>query len=47
MIRQRFVNNVPSLHHEHDSYKWWVLANIMISTFMVVLDSHHRQHGAS
>jgi DHA2 family multidrug resistance protein len=39
MLRQRFVNNVPSLHHEHDSYKWWVLANIMISGFMVVLDS--------
>ena len=38
MLRQRFVNNVPSLHHEHDSYKWWVLANIMISGFMVVLD---------
>lgn len=38
-MRQRFVNNVPSLHHEHESYKWWVLANIMISTFMVVLDS--------
>ncbi len=39
MLRQRFVNSVPSLHHEHDSYKWWVLANIMISGFMVVLDS--------
>lgn len=38
-MRQRFVNNVPSLHHEHSSYKWWVLANIMISTFMVVLDA--------
>ena len=38
-MRQRFVNSVPSLHHEHDSYKWWVLANIMISGFMVVLDS--------
>jgi DHA2 family multidrug resistance protein len=38
-MRQRFVNNVPSLHHEHESYKWWVLANIMISGFMVVLDS--------
>ena len=38
-MRKRFINSVPSLHHEHDSYKWWVLANIMISTFMVVLDS--------
>ncbi|HUI92858.1 MAG TPA: DHA2 family efflux MFS transporter permease subunit [Chitinivibrionales bacterium] len=39
MLRQRFVNNIPSLHHEHGSYKWWVLVNIMISGFMVVLDS--------
>ncbi len=38
-MRSRFVKSVPSLHHEHDSYKWWVLGNIMISTFMVVLDS--------
>jgi DHA2 family multidrug resistance protein len=38
-MRTRFVKSVPSLHHEHDSYKWWVLANIMISTFMVVLDA--------
>jgi DHA2 family multidrug resistance protein len=27
------------MHHEHSSYKWWVLANIMISTFMVVLNN--------
>ena len=26
-------------HHEHPSYKWWVLANVMMGTFMVVLDS--------
>jgi MFS transporter, DHA2 family, multidrug resistance protein len=39
MLRQRFVKAVPSLHHEHSSYMWWVLANIMISSFMVVLDS--------
>jgi DHA2 family multidrug resistance protein len=38
-MRHRFVTSLPSLHHEHDSYKWWVLANIMISTFMVVLDA--------
>lgn len=24
---------------QHSSYKWWVLANIMIGTFMAVLDS--------
>jgi MFS transporter, DHA2 family, multidrug resistance protein len=39
MLRRRFVNAVPSLHHEHGTYKWWVLTNIMISTFMVVLDA--------
>ncbi len=38
-MRRHFVKSVPSLHHEHDSYKWWVLGNIMISTFMVVLDA--------
>ena len=38
-MRRQFVNSVPSLHHEHHTYKWWVLANIMISTFMVVLDA--------
>jgi DHA2 family multidrug resistance protein len=26
-------------HHEHPSYKWWVLFNVMMGTFMVVLDS--------
>ncbi|MFZ1082131.1 MAG: DHA2 family efflux MFS transporter permease subunit [Candidatus Kryptoniota bacterium] len=26
-------------HHEHPSYKWWVLLNVMIGTFMAVLDS--------
>ncbi len=26
-------------HHEHPSYKWWVLANVMTGTFMVVLDA--------
>src|SRR5271157_4408036 len=38
-MRRHFVKAGPSLHHGHSSYKWWVLANIMISTFMVVLDS--------
>ena len=27
------------LDQEHPSYKWWVLANIMVGTFMAVLDS--------
>ncbi len=30
---------LPSLHHEHEAYKWWVLLNIMIGTFMAVLDA--------
>ncbi len=30
---------VPSLNPAHGSYKWWVLANIMIGTFMAVLDA--------
>jgi DHA2 family multidrug resistance protein len=32
-----FNMGVP--HHEHPSYKWWVLANVMIGTFMAVLDA--------
>lgn len=27
------------MHHEHPSYKWWVLANIMIGTFMTALNT--------
>ncbi|HAJ80143.1 MAG TPA: drug:proton antiporter [Fibrobacteres bacterium] len=38
-MRTRFIKSVPSLHHEHPSYKWWVLVNIMIGTFMIVLNS--------
>ncbi|MCL4512187.1 MAG: DHA2 family efflux MFS transporter permease subunit [Bacteroidetes bacterium] len=38
-IRGAAVSSIPSLHHEHSSYKWWVLANVMIGTFMAVLDS--------
>jgi MFS transporter, DHA2 family, multidrug resistance protein len=26
-------------HPRHESYKWWVLANVMIGTFMAVLDA--------
>ncbi|MGE5399324.1 MAG: DHA2 family efflux MFS transporter permease subunit [Ignavibacteriales bacterium] len=42
MVRQlqgRVVKTIPSLHHEHSSYRWWVLANVMVGTFMAVLDS--------
>ncbi|HTR82481.1 MAG TPA: DHA2 family efflux MFS transporter permease subunit [Bacteroidota bacterium] len=38
-FRRGFTNRVPSLHHEHTSYRWWVLANVMIGTFMAVLDA--------
>jgi DHA2 family multidrug resistance protein len=38
-IRARAVRQLPSLHHEHGSYQWWVLANVMIGTFMAVLDA--------
>ncbi len=38
-LKGHFIRNVPSLHHEHASYKWWVLVNIMIGTFMAVLDA--------
>ena len=38
-FRGSLIGRVPSLHHEHDSYKWWILANVMIGTFMAVLDA--------
>ena len=38
-LKLGFTNRVPSLHHEHTSYRWWVLANVMIGTFMAVLDA--------
>lgn len=38
-IRGAAVSQISSLHHEHTSYKWWVLANVMIGTFMAVLDA--------
>jgi DHA2 family multidrug resistance protein len=38
-LTQGFVRRVPSLHYEHKTYRWWVLANVMIGTFMAVLDA--------
>jgi MFS transporter, DHA2 family, multidrug resistance protein len=38
-LRSRAISQVPSLHHEHSSYQWWVLMNVMIGTFMAVLDA--------
>jgi DHA2 family multidrug resistance protein len=37
-LKRKIVGNVPTLNHEHKSYRWWVLASIMIGTFMAVLD---------
>jgi DHA2 family multidrug resistance protein len=39
IVREQLIGRFETLHHEHDSYKWWVLANIMIGTFMAVLDT--------
>ena len=38
-VRSQAVSFIPSLHHEHPSYRFWVLANIMIGTFMAVMDA--------
>jgi DHA2 family multidrug resistance protein len=38
-MRTRFIKSVPSLHHEHPSYKWWVLVNIIIGTFITALST--------
>ena len=38
-LRRQAVVQIPSLHHEHAFYRWWVLANVMIGTFMAVLDA--------
>lgn len=38
-IKSGFIRRIPSLHHEHASYRWWVLLNVMIGTFMAVLDA--------
>jgi DHA2 family multidrug resistance protein len=39
VIRSHLVDRFESLHHEHKSYRWWVLASVMIGTFMAVLDA--------
>jgi DHA2 family multidrug resistance protein len=38
-LRKRLTRRFSSLHHEHESYRWWVLANVMLGTFMAVLDA--------
>src|ERR1700690_2619713 len=39
LLREQLIDRYESLHHEHPSFKWWVLANVMIGTFMAVLDA--------
>jgi len=37
---RRFIRRRDSAFHpNHSSYKWWLLANIMVGTFMAVLDA--------
>ncbi len=38
-FRQAAIQRIPSFHHDHHRYRWWVLANVMLSTFMAVLNS--------
>ena len=38
-LRRRIRNRDSVYHPQHDNYKWFVLANIMLGTFMAVLDS--------
>ncbi len=38
-FRSSVIRTIPSLHHQHSTYKWWVLANVMIGTFMAVMDA--------
>jgi DHA2 family multidrug resistance protein len=39
LVKRKLIGRVPSLHHEHASYRWWVLINVMIGTFIAVLDA--------
>ena len=38
-IRRLIRNRDSKWHPNHDFYKWFVLANVMIGTFMAVLDA--------
>lgn len=38
-IRRKLRNRDSAFHPRHKSYKWFVLANVMLGTFMAVLDS--------
>ena len=38
-LRWKLRNRDSGYHPRHDSYKWFVLGNVMLGTFMAVLDS--------
>ncbi len=38
-FRSKLIRDYPQLRPEHGSYKWLVLAGVMIATFMAVLDA--------
>ena len=38
-LRRKLRKRSSAFHPQHDSYKWFLLANIMLGTFMAVLDS--------
>lgn len=38
-FRRKVRNRNSVFHPQHKEYKWWLLGNIMIGTFMAVLDS--------
>ena len=38
-LRRKLRNRSSGYHPMHDRYKWFVLANIMLGTFMAVLDA--------
>ncbi len=38
LLRRRAIRVFPSLSSDHQSYPWYVLITVMMSTFMVVLD---------
>ena len=38
-IRYFVRNSGSAFHPKHESYKWYLLANVMLGTFMAVLDA--------
>lgn len=38
-IRRKLRRSDSAFHPKHEKYKWYVLANVMLGTFMAVLDS--------